>query len=362
MGLVYGHGLNRRLVLSYQQKMQYHSSAPLPLLKCLQLSVLTAVILYFGKTLFIPLFFGLLIALVMHPICKWLERHGWGKVPAISACMGIVTVLLLALFGLLIWQVNVLAQEAPQVLNKAAATVQQLQIWLHEKMGFALGKEYNWAENFSSNIGGLAKSVFQATTGTLFMLFIVPVFTALFMYHRKTFVQYLKLVTPATYRPQVDAVLQQVIHTYFNYIKGMVLVYLLVGILNSIGLWALGVENPILFGMLCAIMTIVPYVGIFVSALLPISVVWLQTGNIWYPIGVVAVFSVVQYLEANVIFPKVVGTQLHVSTMAMLVAIIAGGIIWGIAGMILFIPFVAILKIISDNLPHWKPLNLLLSR
>jgi predicted PurR-regulated permease PerM len=142
----------------------------------------------------------------------------------------------------------------------------------------------------------------------------------------------------------------------------MVLVYIIVGILNSIGLLALGVPHAVLFGMLCAIMTIVPYIGIVLSALLPISVVWLSTGNIWYPLGVVAVFSFVQYLEANVIFPKVVGTQLHVSTFAMLVAIIAGGILWGVAGMVLFIPFVAILKIISDYIEEWKPLNVLLSR
>jgi predicted PurR-regulated permease PerM len=102
--------------------------------------------------------------------------------------------------------------------------------------------------------------------------------------------------------------------------------------------------------------------GIVISALLPISVVWLQTGNVFYPLGVVAVFTVVQYLEANVIFPKVVGRQLDVSTLAVLVAIIAGGIIWGVAGMVLFIPFIAILKIISDNIEEWKPINLLLSR
>ncbi len=109
-------------------------------------------------------------------------------------------------------------------------------------------------------------------------------------------------------------------------------------------------------------MTIIPYIGIFVSALLPISVIWMDTGNVWYPIGVVAIFSFVQYLEANVIFPKVVGTQLNVSTFAMLVAIIAGGIIWGVAGMVLFIPFVAILKIVTENIQEWEPLNLLLSR
>lgn len=142
----------------------------------------------------------------------------------------------------------------------------------------------------------------------------------------------------------------------------MILVYIIVGILNSIGLFALGVRNAILFGFLCSIMTIIPYIGISISALLPISIIWLETNNVWYPLGVIAVFSIVQYLEANVIFPKVVGTQLEVSTLAMIVAVIAGGIIWGVAGMILFIPFLAILKIISDHIKEWKPLNVLLSR
>ena len=77
---------------------------------------------------------------------------------------------------------------------------------------------------------------------------------------------------------------------------------------------------------------------------------------------VVGIFSFVQYLEANLIFPKVVGFQLNVSTMAMLVAIILGGMVWGVAGMVLFIPMVAILKIISTHIVSWKPFNLLLSR
>ncbi len=109
-------------------------------------------------------------------------------------------------------------------------------------------------------------------------------------------------------------------------------------------------------------MTIIPYLGLIISSLLPITVVWMDTGNVIYPIGVVALFTFVQYLEANVIFPKVVGTQLNVSTFAILVAIIAGGIVWGVSGMVLFIPFAAILKIISDNIEELKPLNILLGR
>ena len=88
----------------------------------------------------------------------------------------------------------------------------------------------------------------------------------------------------------------------------------------------------------------------------------ITTGSIWIPLGIVAVFVFVQYLEANVIFPKVVGAQLNINTWATLVSIIAGGIIWGVSGMILFIPFVAILKIIADNVEGWNPLKILLSR
>ncbi len=342
--------------------MQLNTQNNLSVLKYLQMVVFGAVILMVGKTLFIPLFFGLLTAIVLYPVCKWLEQHGLPRPVSIMLCLLIVSVLFALLFALLVWQVNLISKDAPALLVKAATVMEQGQHWLYEKTGMTNGTAIDWNQKITNNTINVIQSAFGVTMNTLFMLFLTPVFTALFMYHRATFTAYLKLVIPVRYRQQTNVILKETAHTYFNYIKGMVLVYIIVGILNSIGLYLLGVQNAFLFGMLCAVMTIVPYVGIFVSALLPISYIWLQTGNIWYPLGVVAVFSIVQYLEANVIFPKVVGAQLNVSTMAMLIAVIAGGIVWGIAGMILFIPFAAILKIITGHIEEWKALNLLLSR
>ena len=340
-----------------------NNTEPIPLLlRYLQVLFFLSVILYFGKILFIPLFFGLLIAMVMYPVCKWLEIHGWNKSFAIAICLLMVTILITIVSGIFVWQLKVLSKDVPAIFNKLETVILKLQTWAVENVGIRIDMKKNWSEKFTGIIGGFLKSTVQTTANSLFILFLIPVYTTLFMYHRKVFVQYLKLITPAKYHYQLNTILQKTINTYFNYIKGMILVYLIVGILNSIGLLVLGVDNAILFGMLCALMTIIPYIGIFVSALLPISVVWLETGNILYPLGVVAIFSFVQYLEANVIFPRVVGTQLNVSTLAMLVAVIAGGIIWGVAGMVLFIPFVAILKIISDHIEEWKPINLLLNR
>ena len=327
----------------------------------LQITLFGAVLLYAGKTLFIPLFMGLLIAIILYPICIWLEHKKWSKSLAITACILLVAVLFGALLALMLWQINVFSQDAPALFKKVGDELSALQQWAEAKAGIVINMQ-NLSAKFFDNFGSALSSTLQTTANTLFILFLTPVFTALFLYHRHIFVRYLKMIIPAGYEPDLDAILKETIHTYFNYIKGMVLVYIIVGLLNSAGLYFLGVDHYLLFGMLCAIMTIVPYVGIIVSAMLPISVVWLQTGNLLYPLGVILLFSVVQYLEANVIFPKVVGEQLQVSTMAMLVAIIAGGIIWGVSGMILFIPFVAILKIISDHITEWKPLNTLLRR
>jgi predicted PurR-regulated permease PerM len=342
--------------------MQVKTHSDTTVVNWLQIILFSGIILYLGKTLFIPLFFGLLIAMAMYPACRWMEKHGLNKPLAITCCMLTVTLLIILLCTLLVWQINVFSKDAKAILHNLESSIQTIKIWITEQWGLSMPENTNWSEQVFNSVSSILKTTVQATISTLFSLLLIPVFMALFMYHRKILVQFIAFIIPAGYRQQLDSILEKTVHTYFNYIKGMILVYLIVGILNSIGLLALGVKHAVLFGMLCAIMTMVPYVGIVISALLPISVVWMDTGNILYPLGVIAMFSFVQYLEANIIFPKVVGTQLHVSTLAILVAIISGGIIWGVAGMVLFIPFIAILKIITDYIDEWKPINLLLSR
>jgi predicted PurR-regulated permease PerM len=330
-------------------------------IKYLELAVLVSLLFYFGKPLLVPLFFGLLTAMVMCPVSRWLEKKGCSRSVAIFICLFIITLLIAALAMLMVWQVNLLRKDAPAIIEKAAAFIHDLQRQAASSIGM-VQVQTNWGERLVNGATGMAGAIFSAASSTFFMLFMIPIYAALFLYHRGVFVQFLQAVVPVKYREQLDTILNQTIHTYFSYIKGMVLVYVIVGILNSIGLLALGVRHAVLFGMLCAVMTIIPYLGIMISALVPITIVWMDTGNVLYAVGVVALFAVVQYLEANVIFPKVVGTQLNVSTFVILVAVIAGGIVWGVSGMVLFIPFAAILKIISDNVEEMKPLNILLSR
>jgi predicted PurR-regulated permease PerM len=335
-------------------------------LKMLQIVFFTVAVMYFGKALFIPLSFSLLIALILYPFCNWLEKHKWPRSIAITAALTAVILFFTAIVWLLLWQLNYLWHDLPMLLQKIQLSLAQFQQWANDKIGVLFNMESSWMENVVRNSGGNLGSFIQAFVkgmgGFFFSLFLIPVLTALFLYHREQFVQFLKATVPVKYHQRLIAVLHEASYAYNKYIIGLIKVYIVVGILNSIGLLLLGVPHAILFGMLTALMTMIPYVGIIISSLLPITVAWITTDSLLYPLAVVAVFSFVQYLENSVIFPKIVGQQLNVSTWAILVALLAGGLIWGVSGMVIFMPLVAILKIISGHIEEWKPLNIILSR
>jgi predicted PurR-regulated permease PerM len=335
-------------------------------LKLLQIVVFSVAVLYFGKALFVPVSFALLIAIILFPFCKRLEKNKLPRGISIATALIIVILLFAAIGWLLLWQLMYLKDDIPFLAQKIQLAILQLQQWVDNKVGVAFNLETGWMENAARNsgssIGNFIKAVFKNMGSFLFSLFLIPVFTALFLFHREQFVQFLKSLIAEQYHPRLHVILHEASYAYHKYIIGLIKVYLIVGTLNSIGLLLLGVEHAILFGMLTAFMTMVPYVGIIISSLLPITVAWVSKDSFLYPLAVVGIFAFVQYLENAIIFPKVVGQQLNVSTWAILVALLAGGILWGVSGMVLFMPFVAILKIISNHIEEWRPLNILLSR
>ena len=332
----------------------------------LLVAAISVLLLYYGRTLFIPMFYGLFIAVVLYPVCRRLESRGFPKSLAITTGLLIVFLIFVVLIWLLIAQFNAFLKDLPELKAKLQPALGNLQHWLENNFNISISAQDEWwqkeSNQLSGNTPGLISRLFSQTVSGLFTLFITPVFAALFLYNRKDFVLVLEKILGERYKYRLHQVLGQTIITYFHFVKGMVFVYLIVGVLNSIGLLALGIKHAILFGFLTAIMTIIPYIGIFISALLPITIAWITKDSIWYPLGVVGVFVFVQYLEANVIFPRVVATQLNVRTWATLVAIIAGSILWGMSGMILFIPFLGMLKLVTDNVPEWEAVNVLIRR
>ena len=128
----------------------------------------------------------------------------------------------------------------------------------------------------------------------------------------------------------------------------------------GIGLLALGIDHAIFFGILSGVLTIIPYVGIIIGALFPVLMALITKDSIWYAIGVVIVFFTVQFFEGNFITPRITGSKVSINALAAIIALLIGGKILGIAGMILAVPAIGVLKILLSHSEHLKPFVILL--
>lgn len=336
-----------------------------PLLRNLLVTLCILALLYLGRTVLIPLFYGLLVALVIYPLVSRMERARVPRWAAITVGLLVVGVVFSGLVSALVWQLNGFLGQVPQLTGHAESGFGALWTWLNELLSDLTDDHHNewWGpalDNLPGKMSPYLGTVLNALFGMLFNLFIIPVFTALLLYNRATYVAALTALVSPEWAHRVPELLHRAVTNYARFILGMVQVYLIVGALNTLGFLLLGVPNALLFGMITAVATMIPYVGIIFSSLLPVTLAWTTTGSLWMPVGVVFVLGLVQYLEANLIFPKVVGGKLGLNTLASLLIIFAGGLLWGVAGMILFLPLASIAKLVCQEVPEWKAVRLML--
>ena len=336
----------------------------LMVLEILQYTVLISIVLYFGKTLFIPLSFSLLISFILYPICKWLEKKGINTMGSIILAISTIFIFLGAIIYLLFSQIAGFLEEWQMFKAKFSESFSQLYTFLEERYGLNKDDFSKLPENLISGSGSqifgfLMKTAYSISMSAFFLI-IIPVFSTLILYYREMLTNVLYKIFPADKKESIHEILIETINSYYNFVKGMLLVYLIVGILNSIGLAMLGIPHPFMFGFIASILTFIPYAGIIISSLLPIAVSWVTFDSIWYPVGVILIFAFVQLLEGNIIFPLAVGNRLKINPLIIIIMIIAGGILWGAAGMILFIPFISNIKLIADRTESLKNLSLLL--
>ena len=341
-----------------------HSIPARKTLLYLQYIVYASIILYFGRDIFIPFSFGVLISFVLYPVCAWLEKKGLRRLPAVLLSLMILALFGLLLLSLLVYQFASFIDEWPAIQQKVGYSFSALSQFLADVIGFSKEQQERVIAQLSdqsgSNILSVVRRTVSASAFSMVLLIIIPVYTVLILYYRRYWMKVLCRLFPTETNERLREILVLTIQAYYNFIKGMALVYLIVGTLNSVGLLLLGIPHAVLFGFIASILTFIPYIGIIVGSLLPMAMSWITYDSIWYPLGVAGIFAFVQYLEANVIFPLAVSKRLNVNTLVMLLAIFAGGILWGMAGMILFVPFAGIAKLIADHNPHWATVAMIL--
>jgi predicted PurR-regulated permease PerM len=215
----------------------------------------------------------------------------------------------------------------------------------------------NWVNKSS---GSLVKQTFSSTAAFSTGLLSTVIFTFLILIYRSGLTQAFMAFFEEDKREKAHTMFKSVQQVGQKYLVGMIMLMFILGLANSIGLWIIGIDNPFLFGFLAAVLAIIPYVGTLVGAAIPIIYALVSYDAMWMPVAVALLFWGIQLIESNFLSPQIVGGSLKINAFAAILSIIIGASVWGIAGMILFLPFTAMLKVVCEEYEELKPIALLI--
>jgi predicted PurR-regulated permease PerM len=327
------------------------------LYKQLMIFALVIVGAIFFRDIIIPLAFAVIFSLAMLPVVKRIERKTGTILAATIVLLG-ASVIFVLLGFLLINQIINLVNDLPNLESKTDLFIDQSSATLQSKLNISIEEQKKMIQDVLKGITSYLGAVLLTTSATLTTLIQIPIYVFLFLIYREKFKLFFLSILPSNstelkWQKEIESVIQ-------GYISGLILVTLIIATMNTIGLLILGVDHAIFFGILTGVLTIIPYIGIFIGATLPVMMALVTKDSAWYAVGVIGVFSTVQFLEGNFISPRITGSKVSINALAAIIALLIGGKILGIAGMILAVPSIGVAKIFLSYSDTLKPFVILL--
>jgi len=322
-------------------------------------------ILILARPILIPLAFALFMSFILFPLAKKFESWGMNKV--FAAFISILTVILIVAGGIILFSTQLiqLSKELSDFQDRIIRAFADVTVYINKNVNIISNLEKNELSDKMKDLlkessGSLASKTFTTSTTFLAGLFGTIIFTFLILIYRNGLTHALMGFAQEDKKERVFKMFKSVQQVGQKYLSGMVLLIIITGLLNSIGLWIIGIDNPFLFGFLAAFLGIVPYVGTTLGAIIPILYAFASYNSLWPVFAVAILFWTVQLITDNFLSPKIVGGSLRINALASILSLIIGALVWGVAGMILFLPFVAMLKVFCAEFEELEPIALLI--
>lgn len=318
-----------------------------------------------GQSILAPIAFAALFSFLLLPISRRLEKV-IPYIPLAIVCSMLIAVL--PLFALLVMfsvQFATVIEDIPAIGRKLRTGLEEVIAFLEQYVNL---ETFSVEESLISNFSQLMEAPIQilgqslsSGSNILISLLLTVLFTFFIMLYRTSFKNFFLMQFSRSKRNEAITIMEQVESVLKEYLYGLLAVILILGVLNSLGLWAIGIRYAAFWGFLAACLAIIPYIGTTLGGTFPFVYALATTGTLWQPAAVVLLYMSIQTLEGNFITPKVVGSSVSINPFAAIVFLFVGGMIWGVSGLILALPFVAVLKVVMEHIAPLQPVSELLS-
>ena len=338
------------------------STLPLTVRRAIELMGLyfLGMIIIVGKDVITPIVMAFFLSIMLLPLHRFFLRK---KLPeTLSICISLM--IMAIVLGLLIWffssQISNLVSDFPQIKRNVQVHISTIGHWIDQKTGFSTAQQTKLINdqnekvlNYAGNmLGGAASSV----TGVLIFIGLLPIYIFLMLFYKNLLLRFIFLWFPSNNHAKLEEVMRETEVIIKSYLVGLLIQITYITVLLGAILFFFGIKHAILIGAIFAILNLIPYVGALVGNLIGVLLTISSTQEVGPIFIVLGTIAFVQFLDNNILMPRIVGSKVKINALATIVGVIVAGALAGVSGMFLSLPVIAVLKIVFDrtnNLKQW---------
>jgi len=307
--------------------------------------------LYFASSFLIPLSLAAVFSMLFIRLGNFFESKGINRGLASLFCMLIFIFSVVLIIGLLYWQMGSFTENIDEMKSRLSGMVTNMRAWVNDKAGIDQKQQQEIVKGQGEQTGtlvmGFASNVVSIGVSTVLVL----VYMYLCLYYRSHIKRFILKLVPQNEKENTADIVHECGHVAQKYLSGLGAMIAVLWVMYGIGFSIVGIESAIFFAVLCGILEIIPFVGNLTGTSLTVLSVIAQGGDSKMIIGVLIVYGLVQLIQTYILEPLIVGEQVNINPLFTIMAIVLGEFVWGVAGMILAIPLLGIVKIICDRVP-----------
>jgi len=312
-----------------------------------------------GKDLLDPIVFGFLFAILLLPIASFLEKRL--RFPRTLSSLSSIILLVSFIGGVLYLvgsQISNLANDWPMLKSQVSQSLNDLSAWIQHAFHINATRQMSYVQSTEKKIMASGTDVLGQTFGAISSIVVFYMFSLIFCFfillYRRLLIRFIVWVFSDENSAIVYDIVENIQSILRQYILGLLLEMIVVASLACTAFWIIGVRYAVLMGIIIGLFNLIPYLGIF-TALFLSSIITFATGNIKDTLYVALSILGVHEIDTNFLLPTIVGSKVKLNALVTFIGIILGEEIWGLSGMFLSIPMMAIMKIIFDRVESLKP-------
>lgn len=320
--------------------------------------VLLGAVIVVGRQIIMPLLMAFFVSIVLLPVYRFLVGKKLPKALAITLALLLMIIVLGIIIFFITTQVKPVVNDFATIKQNILGHINTFSAWFSEKTNISTEQQSKFVGEQTQKIldsagqflGGAAGSV-----GSVLIFFgLLPIYTFLMLNYKDILVQFIYLWFPAEQHAKVKGALSESETIIKSYIVGLLIQITYITILLGGGLLILGIPHALLIGVIFAILNLIPYIGALFGNIIGVLLTLSSSPQISDVITVLVTIAIVQFLDNNILMPRIVGGKVRVNALASLAGVFVGGALAGIPGMFLSLPLLAVTKVIFDRSEMFK--------